>query len=223
MSAKENIISSIFCGNVWKNLIKKFNDRILLPLLFYYDDFETGNPLGSRASVHKLGGLYYTIAGIPKAHASSLENIFLGELFYSSDREIFGNEVSFKPIIDELIYLENCGITICVDNKDYQIFFSLLTLMGDNLGLNDLYGYNKSFSAHFCCRACRSSKLEIKYQFEENIELLRTISNYEEYCKNFSYGVKEKCIFNKLSNFNCITNNTFDIMHDLEREKSLQI
>ncbi|XP_018371195.1 PREDICTED: uncharacterized protein LOC108766410, partial [Trachymyrmex cornetzi] len=55
--------------------------------------------------------------GIPKAHASSLENIFLGELIYSGDRETFGNKVSFKPIINELIHLEMCGITICVDNN----------------------------------------------------------------------------------------------------------
>jgi len=51
-SAKENIISSIVCGNVWKNLILKFDNKILLPLLLYYDDFETGNPFqgvkGSR-------------------------------------------------------------------------------------------------------------------------------------------------------------------------------
>jgi len=25
-----------------------------------------------------------------------------------------------------------------IDNKEHQIFFSLLTLLGDNLGLNDL-------------------------------------------------------------------------------------
>jgi len=96
---------------MWKNLIKKF-DRILLPLLFYYDNFETGNL--SRASVHKFGGLHYTIVRIPKAHALFLKNIFLGELFYSSNREIFGDKISFKPIIDELINLKNCGITICV-------------------------------------------------------------------------------------------------------------
>lgn len=115
-TAKEKAISSIFCGNMWKNLVTKFDNKILLPLLLYYDDFETGNPLGSRASIHKLGGLYYTIAGIPKAHASSLENIFLGTLIYSGDRETFGNKMSFKLIINELIHLENYGIYISVDN-----------------------------------------------------------------------------------------------------------
>jgi len=71
----------------------------------------------------------------------------------------------------------------------------LLALLGDNLGLNDLLGFNKSFSANFCCRACRSPKLEMAFQFEKDIELLRTVSNYEEDCKNFSHGVKEKYIF----------------------------
>lgn len=218
-SANENTISSIFCGNVWKNLVMRFDNnngsKILLPLLLYYDDFETRNPLGSRSSVHKLGGLYYTIAGIPTAYASSLENIFLGELLYSTDREIFGNKMSFTPIINELKYLENFGITICVDDKEYQIVFSLLALLGDNLGLNDLLGYNKSFAANFCCRVCRASQLELKSQYEENIKLLRTVSNYEEDCKNFSYGIKETCVFNELSNFHCVTNAAFDVMHDL--------
>ncbi|KYN04985.1 hypothetical protein ALC62_04128, partial [Cyphomyrmex costatus] len=176
----------------------KITVKLIFPLLLYYDDFETENPLGLRASVHKLGGLYYTIAGIPKYYASSLENIFLGELLYSRDRETFGNKVSFKPIINELIHLEMCGITICVDNKEHQIFFSLVALLGDNLGLNDLLGFNKSFSANFCCRVCRSSKLETKFQFEENMELLRTVSNYEKDYRNCNYGIKEKCVFNEL-------------------------
>lgn len=38
-SAKENIISSLFCENVWKNLIMKDNSKLLLPVLLYYDDF----------------------------------------------------------------------------------------------------------------------------------------------------------------------------------------
>lgn len=91
----------------------------------------------------------------------------------------------------------------------------MLTLLGDNLGLNDLLGFNKSFSANFCRRVCRSLKLEIKFQFEENTELLRTLSNYEEDYKNCNYGIKEKCVFNELSNFHCITNAAFDVMHDL--------
>lgn len=91
----------------------------------------------------------------------------------------------------------------------------MLALLGDNLGLNDLLGFSKSLSANFCCRVCRVSKLEMTSQSEENVELLRTVLNYEEDCKNCSYGVKEKCIFNELLNFHCITNAAFDVMHDL--------
>jgi len=50
-------------------------------LFLYYDDFETGNPLGTAAGIHKVGALYGSMATLPPHHASSLENIFLIYLF----------------------------------------------------------------------------------------------------------------------------------------------
>ena len=59
---------------------------MIIPLLHYYDDFETANPLGSKAAIHKIGGNYSMILALPPRFNSSLENIFLTTLFYSEDR-----------------------------------------------------------------------------------------------------------------------------------------
>lgn len=43
---------NIFNGTLWKNIQAKFNNKICLPLLMYFDDFECGNPLGTQAGIH---------------------------------------------------------------------------------------------------------------------------------------------------------------------------
>lgn len=72
--AKENScnnISSIFNTSLWKFLTSKYDkNRIILPLYIFFDDFETGNPLGTHAGVHKLGAMYFTLGGIPPKYSS---------------------------------------------------------------------------------------------------------------------------------------------------------
>lgn len=59
-----------------------------MPLILYYDDFETCNPLGSHAGIYKLDAIYFTIASIPPKYASRIENIFLAMLFHSQDQNL---------------------------------------------------------------------------------------------------------------------------------------
>lgn len=49
------------------------------------DDFETGNPLGSKATVHKLSAFYFTIENMPSIYRAKIENIYLFCLCYSDD------------------------------------------------------------------------------------------------------------------------------------------
>lgn len=77
-----------------------------MPLILYYDDFETCNPLGSHAGIYKLGAIYFTIASIPPKYASRIENIFLAMLFHSQDRTKFGNRAIFNILLKELKNLE---------------------------------------------------------------------------------------------------------------------
>jgi len=92
-------------------------NKIILPLILYFDDFEVGNPFGSHAGCYKIGCLYYTIPIIPLKYINRLENIFISTLFYSSDRCHFGNSAVLKHIINELKFLEKDGLYIENDKK----------------------------------------------------------------------------------------------------------
>lgn len=154
-----NNIYSIFNTSLWKSLTSKYDkNRIILPLYIYFDDFETGNPLGTHASVHKLSAMYFTLGGIPLKYSSQLENIFLWGLFYSSDRVTFGNGIVFRSFISELLHLETEEITINTDEELKQIYFIASFLLGDNLGINSLTGFQESFSSTYFCRICFSEK-----------------------------------------------------------------
>jgi hypothetical protein len=89
------------------------------------------------------------LACIPTDYISLLENIFLAQLFYSSDRSFYGNKKSFGALIKEFAYLEKEGITICIDSKEVRIYLTLVLVLGDNLGLNSILGFQESFSAKF--------------------------------------------------------------------------
>lgn len=86
-SKNNEVLTSFLNGSTWRNIKIKFKGKIVLPIFVYYDDVEIGNPLGSHSGIHKMGGVYYTIAALPPEYLSSLENIFTAYLFHSNDRE----------------------------------------------------------------------------------------------------------------------------------------
>lgn len=77
--------------------LKHYKEENILPLTIYYDDFESGNPLGSHAGNQKIGVVYATISTIPPKFSSRLENIILAHIFYTADKTMFGNEAIFGP------------------------------------------------------------------------------------------------------------------------------
>lgn len=216
MSAPPDLLSSFMQGNLWKTIKKYFEkDTIVLPLLLYFDDFECCNPLGSKAGIYKIGAVYVSLACIPVDYVSLLENIFLAELFYSSDRTYYGNERCFANLMKELDFLEKEGITIIVDSKELKVYFTLVLVLGDNLGLNSVLGFHESFSSTFFCRICKTSKEITKTQTTENISTLRTKESYDNDASTLSYGIKEVCIFHQLQYFHCTKNVSLDLMHDV--------
>lgn len=131
--------TSILQGNLWKKAKLKFPNKIVFPLYLFYDDFEPNNPLGSKSGIYKVGAVYISIASLPVKYASLLENIFLTQLNFSADRVQYGNKSIFYKIIQELKYLETEGIKVQTSSgKDVHVYFTLLLILGDNLGLNSI-------------------------------------------------------------------------------------
>lgn len=199
-----------------RNKTKISTNKLIFPLYLFYDDFEPNNPLGSKSGIYKIGAMYMSLASILVQYAFLLENIFLTQLNFSTDQMQYGNKKIFYKIIQELKYLETEGIGIQTSSrKNVQVYFTLLLILGDNLGLNSILGFNESFRSNYFCRFCKTHLNETKSQTIENEENLRNIDNYNNDCLSFSYGIKKVCIWHELPNFH-LTNNLFcDLMHDV--------
>lgn len=209
------LITSIFQGSVWKENERNFDDKLVLPLLVYCDEFEINNPLGTRAGLKKLGAIYYTIPCIPFIFSSKLENIFLFQLYYNHDYSVLGNSITFNEMINQITSLFNNGIDIQVCGQSQRVYFQLSFIIGDNLGVHNILGFQRSFNAHYSCRICIASKEERKNLLVEDSKLLRTITSYNEHSSELSFGIRERCVFNNIPNYHVIHNLCIDPMHDL--------
>ncbi|XP_076283963.1 uncharacterized protein LOC143210722 [Lasioglossum baleicum] len=206
--------TSYLQGELWQSIEQQY-DNVVLPLILYFDDLEINNPLGTHRGLHKLGVVYCTIGCIPEQYASQLENIFLVQLHNSEDHKQCENKSIFFNIVEQLKELETTGITISIKNTKKKINFVLLHILGDNLGLNTILGFSKSFNCNFSCRICEADKKMQRSQVVEDVQLIRTIENYERNAKNLDKGVYEECTFNSIKNFHAVINISVDLMHDI--------
>ena len=140
--------------------------------MLYFDDFETVNPLGSRAGVHKLGAVYACLKCFSPRFNSQLKNLFLTLTFHSEDRTLYGSECVFRSLVEEIKFLQQQGICVNASGMTYEIQFIMIQILGDNLGLNSLLGYTESFSANHYCRICRVHKQSVSQLFVEDKEFI---------------------------------------------------
>lgn len=217
-TTESELISSFIQSQLWKEKLRINQNKIILPLFLYFDDFEVNNPLGSHAGSQKLGAVYVSLSCLPPELSSSLNNIFLASLFKSDDKKYYGNRIIFYNLITELNYLEETGITITIKNVSHQIYFSLGLILGDNLGLHSILGFSENFIARYPCRFCKCSKTECHSQLKQNDNCLRNLNNYNaDVITNDSSltGIKEMCTWNDVHSFSVVNNFSVDIMHDL--------
>jgi len=201
-------------GSFWKSKNKGEN---VLPLFLFFDDFESGNVLGSHSGLHKLGAVYVSLACMPPHRLSSLSNLFLVLLFHSLDRLNFGNNAVFSPLIEELNYLKNTGIYIETPDFKGVMYFELALLLGDNLGLHSITGFTESFSSNYPCRICKVRKENLKDMCYEERSIFRNSVDYEKDLEldNVSQtGIKESCVWLNVDDFSLFNHVGVDLMHD---------
>jgi len=219
LSAESDIIENIIQTDYWKSLNLTFNEKnITLPIVLYFDDYEPNNPLGSHIGNAKCGAVYLNLPSLPPQFQAKLENILLFQLFHSLDRDQFGNKIIFTKIIEELEFLETEGISMDINAFQGKIYFKLVAITGDNLGIHSLLGFVESFSAHFCCRFCLTPKNEYYRIFEEKFCELRTEENYLLHLNKEKFGIKDECVFNSpnIRGYHCTRNYAVDKMHDID-------
>lgn len=204
-------------GPLWKQKTDLYPGKILIPYFLYADDLEINNALGSHSTIHSVCNFYYSFPCFPSSK-NQINNIFLAAVVKSQDLKSYGNEKCLKPLVDELIFLENVGVDIKVSNEqNYHVHFVLGLLIGDNLGLNSLLSLNKSFSGVFC-RFCKVSKSQSNTLYSEKFELMRNVENYNSDVDEANpklTGIKSVCIFNEIRSFHVVNNFCVDAMHDV--------
>lgn len=149
-----HIISNIVQSPFWTQKCARYGDKIILPLLMYFDDYENNNALGSHKGISKCGAVYLSVPCLPSEYVSKIENIFLFILFNTLDRNTFKNSIVFEKVITELKFLQNEGINIHIPTGEIKIHFDLALIVGDNLGLHSILGFVESFRANKFCRFC---------------------------------------------------------------------
>lgn len=213
-SYDKNIYSSVFHGSCWQKISTAFDNKFVVPLFLYFDDFEVCDPLSTAAGIHKIGALYYSIAGLSPEYSSLVENVFLAQFVFTHDQSEFKNEKCFSKVIEEIKLLFTEGISVCVNGKTLRVYFIVLGILGDNLGLNSLLGFTTCFVAQYYCRFCTAEKYKTHSSCEENKALIRTVETYCNDLISKTRGIKESCVFNDMPYFHSTINWTCDIMHD---------
>ncbi|XP_056439497.1 uncharacterized protein LOC130376301 isoform X1 [Gadus chalcogrammus] len=222
-SSKFSDLYSDFCGGSYFKSNQLFSScPHALQIQVYYDDFETANPLGSKAGLHKLGCLYFTLRNLPPHLNSSLMNIHLISLFHSQDAKKYGLNKILKPFIDDVKKLEVYGMEVSFTKE--HLYGTISQITGDNLGLNGILGYVESFSATYYCRFCVTDKATAQSVFCEHDPrvILRSKELNEQHYTHLEntgdgscYGIKRNSILNELRYFSVVDNVVVDIMHDL--------
>jgi len=215
----DNGFTNFINSQLWKDKMLLFNENgvIYIPYFLYFDDFEVNNPLGSHSS--SILGVYYSFPTAPEGLKSNLNNIFVAALFNSKDVKLIGNDKCFYFLVDEINELQSHGINVTLnDRKQFKIKFLLGLVVGDNLGVNSVLGFARSFSSNYFCRFCISDKKSTQVLASENINLLRNKQNYDEHVKTNNCqitGIYEESIFNEVYSFHVVNNYAVDMMHDI--------
>lgn len=218
LQSKENV-SNIMQTEFWKiRSTDMEQDGIVLPIFLYEDDFESGNPLGSHATVYKMAAMYISLPCLPPKFRSKLSNIFLCQIAHTSDVNEYTDEQVYRNVIEQLNALATTGIELDIDDKKCKVYFKLALIIGDNLGLNRLLGFTTSFNANYFCRFCKVTKKNSHKLHTEDAHLLRRFEDYTTDVEQNDVketGIKTNCIWNDVIGFHVTENFSIDILHDL--------
>ena len=211
---------NVMNGQLWEKVSSNFsNNRIVIPIFLFTDDFVIDHALSFRAQKTSICGFYITFPTLPPQYRSKIENILIAAAIKSVDIKTHGYSKCLSDMIEMLKDIEVNGIEInTTDNEVKKVHLVLLQITGDNLGLNQILGYVGSFTAHHYCRHCISHKDDMRKQYYEVPSKLRTEQLYWDHVNNpdpTNTGIKSGCIFNNLPTFKVFNNAVVDLQHDL--------
>ena len=199
------------------------NKQKTLFLQIFFDGLGLTSYNRSSTSVHNSGMFYFTILNLPPRFNASLSNIHMLAMCNTLDLKNEGGlDILLSKIVDEITYLETHGITVETQDGPVQVYAKLAQFTGDNLGMNQMFGFIESFASDFCCLLCYATREEMQTYERESDFSLRTKETYANDLtmlnslpagKNHYRGVKRQCALNALPSYHIIDNWTNDSMH----------
>lgn len=212
-------ISHFMHGDLWKNLRLKFSpNTLVIPIMLYSDDFNPDNALSGNV-VNKQCTFQYTFPVLPQHLLTSTEYVFEALLFPSRIKALEGGlENSLIGMIDVFARIEKEGIVLTINNESVQVFFVMCLKIGDNLDMNEMLGFQKSFNANSFCRFCRTKSAFTKFDSIIREDSLRNELNFLEDLEKDNpkaTGICFNSVFNNLQYFHVTRNFYCDMMHDL--------
>lgn len=192
-------------------------DVLSIPLIFYSDEFEVCNPIGSARIKHKLLAVYFTLACLPPALRSKRKFIFLNALVPDTARKALGYCDVLRPLIEELCSLKDSPITL---PNGKSVLIKIIAFCGDNLSSHGIGGFQTSFSNGYICRFCRCKYGDVSSAFLEDDFVLRTPQSIAEDIaliptNGATHGIKSRSALFDLGYESFHLSNTLpDVMHD---------
>ena len=220
----DGILRSYLDGTRSKNNTLIEEHPFIIRLQVYLDDVELTNPLGSRAIIHKLTAVYFSIQNFPPVESSKLSSIYLLALAYAHDVNSTQNGYAklLYPFLQDLKKLESAeGVVATVNDKPECIRATLCLLCADTLAAHEVLGYLGPGARHFC-RKCMISRPEFRLDCKAMGEP-RTRASFEADVQRVKQGViiptecgiRRDCPLHKAKFFSAPDDSPFDIFHDL--------
>ena len=194
---------------------------VSLCITLYIDDFEICNPLGTSRKKHKVCGVYWTLANLPKIYKSSLSSIYLALLCKTEHIKIYGYSRVLEPLIKDIEYLETVGVY--VEKLACNVKGTILYVAADNLAAHSLGGFQESFNVDKFCRFCLVNREEIQAcDVRSGNFVLRSPELYDRAVNVLKQsevvsvdGVKRDCPLNRLKGFHACQGFPPDFLHDV--------
>lgn len=194
-------------------------NKEIIRLHLYGDEVEVCNALGSSKVKHKLYCFYFFIGNMPNNLTSNLRHIHTALIVESPLIKKYGFCQVLKPLTDDLIKLQQAGISV----KNQNLKAVLATISTDNLGAHELCGFRRCFSSGNVCRVCDCDYKDLRKLYREDDFCLRTANSYDEELNKAmtssdivtSWLVQRDCAFNVIPGFHVMRSFPQDIMHDI--------
>ena len=81
LSKDKAILSNFIQGDLWAKRYSS-SEKLIFPLFVYFDEFETGNAMGSHGGEETLE-VYVSLVCLPPHLVAKMKNIFVSTIFHS--------------------------------------------------------------------------------------------------------------------------------------------